>query len=368
MMRSQDTRLRSSFPVTLLFFLTLMVFLVVVSSAAADVIVTTNGSRIVGTLERMTAEKAVILTEFAGKLDIPADKVADIITDQEVAVRFDSGDQLIGKLTETLDGGVVMRSGIGDIPVAREKMSAVWPKGADSPEMITLKQEQQKRLDAVTPKWTTTLEAGGTRTEGNTDTMDARGRFDVKRKTDQDLLALFLYGQYAETDKIRTKNEYGGGVRFESKLRKDVFWYTRLQLERDEFENLDLRTTAAVGFVTYWLNQPDRELKTSLGLGYRHETYNDGTVLNDALIDVGFDYRLDLAPWVQFTQSTSYSPGWSDYGDYRLDAEAALVFPFRNDDLKLKTGVRHEYNSRPNENKLRLDTTYFADIVMSFKP
>lgn len=359
MIRSQGTPLR--FCRTAVLWITLLA----VSSAVADVVVTTNGSRIVGTLERMTANKAVIQTEFAGKLEIPTDKVADIITDQEVAVRFDSGDQLIGKLAETPDGSIVMQSGIGDIPVTREKISAVWPKGDDSPEVIAVKKVQQKKLASVTPQWTTTLEAGGTHTEGNTDTMDGRGRFDVKRKTDLDLLALFLYGQYSETNKIRTKNEYGGGIRFESKLRKNIFWYTRLQLERDEFENLDLRTTAALGFAKYWVNQSDRELKTSVGLGYRHETYNDGKVLNDALIDVGFDFRRDLAPWVQFTQSTSYSPGWSDFGDYRLDAEAAMVFPFQNDDLKLKLGVRHEYNSRPNRNKLRLDTTYFANVVLS---
>ncbi len=345
----------------------LTIVLVCASATLADVVVTTNGSRIVGTLERMTGDSAVIVTEFAGKLEIPADMVANIITDQEVAVRFDSGDQLIGTLAETPSGDVVMRSGIGDIPVTREKMSAVWPKGADSPEVITLKLDQAKKLAAVTPKWTTTLEAGGSRTEGNTDTLDFRGRLDIKRKTDADLLEFFLYGYYAETVSLRTRNEYGGGVRFESKVRDDLFWYTRLELEHDEFESLDIRTTAATGYAKFWINRPDRELKTSLGLAYRHETYFNGTVLNDAAIDIGFDYRHDVAPWVQFTHSLNYGPAWDDFGDFRLDSRAALVFPFKNDNMKLKTGVRHEYNSNPVGGLERLDTTYFADIVLSLK-
>ena len=346
---------------------TILVLLVTTASVAADVVVTTNGSRIVGTLERMTADSAVIVTEFAGKLEIPADKVANVITDQDVAVRFDSGDQLIGKLTETPNGNVVMKSGIGDIPVTREKMSAVWPKDADSPEVIQLKVAQAKKLAAITPNWSVTLEGGGSRTEGNTDTLDGRGRLDVKRKTDIDLLTFFLYGEYSENNKVRTKNEYGGGVRFEAQARDDIFWYTRLQMEHDEFENLDLRTTAAAGWAQYWIKKPEREFKTSVGLAFRHESYNNGTTTSDPTVDLGLDYRHDIAPWVQFTQSISYRPAWTSFSDYRLDSLSALVFPLKNDNLKLKAGVRYEYNSRPNRGLDRLDTTYFANVVLTLK-
>jgi len=336
--------------------------------ALADTVVTTDGSRINGKLERMGADGAVIVTEFAGKLTIPFDKVSGVMTDDKVHVAFSSGDRLIGKLAATPDGaGVVVHSEIGDVPVAREKMSAVWPEGADSPEVVTLKAEQTKKLAAVTPQWSAVLEVGGSRTEGNTDTLDARGRFDVKRKTDVDLLTFYLYGDYSENNKVRTKNEYGGGVRFEAKIRKDLFWYTRLGLEHDEFENLDLRAEVAAGLAQYWVNKPDVELKTSLGAGYRHETYNNGTTNNDALIDLGFDYRRDLRPWVQFTHSTAYSPAWSDFGDYRLTLDTALVFPFEKDDLKLKVGMRNEYNSRPPRNLDRLDNTYYANIMMKIK-
>jgi len=348
--------------------LVLAVILGVAATAPADVVTTTDGSRIVGTLERMGPDGAVIVTDFAGKLTIPADKVAAVTTDQKVNIAFSSGDRLIGNLAESPDGNrVVVQSEIGDVPVEREKMTAVWPEGADSPEVVALKVEQEKKLAAVTPKWTAVLEAGGSRTEGNTDTLDARGRFDVKRKTDVDLLSFYLYGNYSETDKTRTKNEYGGGVRFEAKIRNDLFWYTRLGLEHDEFERLDIRAEVAAGLAQYWVNKPEAELKTSLGVGYRHETYDTGKTSNDAFLDLGLDYRRDLAPWVQFTHATTYSPGFSDFGDYRLNVDNALVFPFERDDLKLKVGMRNEYNSRPPRGNDRLDNTYYANIVLTLK-
>ncbi len=177
----------------------------VVTTAVADVVVTTDGSRIVGKLERMDPRGAVIVTDFAGTLTIPADKVAAVTTDEKVHIAFASGDRLIGKLVESPDGArVVVQSAIGDVIVEREKMTAVWPEGADSPEVVAVKQEQQKKLAAITPKWSAALEFGGSRSEGNTDTLDARGRFDVKRKTELDLLTFFLYGNYSESNKNRT--------------------------------------------------------------------------------------------------------------------------------------------------------------------
>lgn len=336
-----------------------------VATVSADVIVTTNGSRLVGTLERMTPESAVIVTAFAGKITVPANMVANIITDQVVAVRFDSGDQLIGTLGEPSPGEMVMRSDIGEIPVPREKLSDVWPQGADTPEIISLKVEQAKKLAAVTPKWTAVIEGGGSRTEGNTDTLDGRGRLDIKRQTDLDNLMFHLYGQYSENNDARTKNEYGGGVRFEAKIRNDLYWYARLELEHDEFEDLDLRTTAAAGLTRYWLDKPEHEFKTSLGLGFRHETYEDDRTLDDALIDFGLDYRVDVRPWVQFVQAVSYTPVWDDFGDFRLHSDSALVFPFENENLKLKSGVRYEYNSMPIAGLDRLDTTYYTNIVLN---
>lgn len=334
----------------------------------ADVIHTSDGSRLVGTIETIADGKLVILTEIAGRLEIDAAKVTAIDTDGPVNVQFDTGDRLIGTLEVFADRDeTVMRTGLGDIVITGRTITSLWPKGEESPEVIALKKQAEESLEALRPKWAATLEAGGTLTEGNTKTLDGRGRLDIARKTSEDLLTFFLAADYSERDDARTKNEYRGGVRYEASRTERTYWYTRIELEFDEFEDLDLRSTASVGEGYYWIREPDRELKTSFGLGYRHEAFNLGRTTDAAVFDFALDYRIDLAPWAQFVHSGTYSPDIEETNDYRLDFDTALVFPFQNEDLKLKIGVRNEYNSRPARGIDRLDSTYYANIVLKLK-
>jgi putative salt-induced outer membrane protein YdiY len=334
----------------------------------ADVVHTSDGSRLVGQIERLFDGKLLIVTEIAGRLEIDASKITAVSTDQPVTVQFASGDRLVGTI-EALEGGdeTIVHTALGDISVRSEEMTALWPQGAENPEIVAVKLEAEQEMERLRPKWSAKLEAGGVMKEGNTDTLDARGRFDLKRTSEDDLLEFFLAADYSEQNDKRTRNEYRGGVRYESKLDTRRYWYTRLEFEFDEFENLDLRSTAAVGGGYYFLKRPDRELKTSLGFGYRHESFSTGVTDDAAVVDLGLNYRADLAPWVQFTHAAVLSPDIEDFGDYRLDLDTALVLPLQHEAWKLKIGIRNEYNSKPQRAIERLDNTYYANILLDVK-
>ena len=337
-------------------------------SVSADVVVTSDGSRLVGTIEQWADGTVVLDTEFAGRLKIDAGKIKSITTEGRLNVEFTSGDRLVGTLTsESRQDETVMHTELGEIPIAPERIKAAWRVGADSPDVIALKKTMQQAQEALKPKWTTTLEVGGSMREGNIDTKKIRGRFDLQRKTDQDLLKFFLAAHFAEQDDLRTENEYKGGIWYENQLDERRFWYTRTELEFDEFENLDLRATAAAGLGRYWLKQPERELKTSAGLGYRHEAFNTGRTTGQAVIDLALNYRVDLAPWVQLTHRGMFSPAIEDFDDYRLDFDTAFVFPFKQENWKLKLGMTNQYNSHPQPGIVRLDSVYYANVVLELK-
>ena len=334
----------------------------------ADVVHTTDGSRFVGTIEQMSDGKLIMVTEIAGRLVIDASKIVAVAADGAVNVEFASGDRLVGtvEVSDDLSSSTV-HTALGDISVAANQITSIWPEGTESPQLLAVKAEADARVEAMQPDWTMTLEAGGSGTEGNTDTLKARGRLDVTRKTSKDLLNFFLAGDYDEQDDRRTTNEYSGGIRYENSITDRWFWYVRTRLEFDEFEDLDLRSTAAAGGGYYWLKKPDHELKTSLGLGYRHESYKDSRTTDSAVLDLGLGYRLDIAEWVQFTHATVYSPDFQEFDDYRLDVDTALVFPMQDDRWKLKVGMRNEYNSRPQPGFDRLDNTYYTSVVLELK-
>ena len=351
-----------------LMILFIFAFAGVAGRAPGDVVHTSDGSRLVGTIQHLGSGRLVIDTKIAGRIELDATMITAIAIDSELTVEFDTGDRLIGTIAVADDqASSVMRTALGDIAIEPARIAMIWAVGEDSPRIIALRADFERQRVALIPKWSFSLEAGGTASEGNTDTLEAHGRIDVKRVTETDLLNFYLAAKYYEQNDLRSTNEYRGGFRYETSVTDRWYWYARMELEFDEFEDLDLRATVAAGAGRYWMKQPDHEFKTSLGLGYRHESYNSGRVNDDAVLDFGLNYRRDLAPWVHFTHALTYSPAFQDIDDYRLDLDTALLFPFSDPRFKLKLGVTNEYNSRPQSGFDRLDTTYYASLVVELR-
>lgn len=335
--------------------------------ARGDVVQLSDGSRLVGKVEVLADGKVAIVTSFAGRIELDASTLVGIETDEPVHVMLDTGDTLIGPLASAESGQAVVSSAVGAVSVDVEKLHSVWPQGAESPQERTARLAAEERIAAVTPKWSVTLEGGVIRKEGNTDTLEGHGRFQADRKTKDDLLRFYLRGTYKEDSDVRSENEYLGGIRYENSLSERWYWYARTELEFDEFEQIDLRATAAAGVGYYWIRKPKHELKTNIGPGYRHETYENGDTEDDFVLDLGLDYRLDITPWAQFTHSTVYSPNLEEFDNYRLNFDTGLLVPFKDDRWAWKVGMRNDYNSRPASGNERLDNTYYTSIVLKLE-
>jgi len=342
------------------------------AQARADVVVMNDGSRIIGKVHRMEDGHLKLETQFAGTLEIDASKVASVETDETVNVEMTTGDTLVGKIEwkPDLKSGVVQTQ-LGGLPFSIERLQAIWLQGAKSPDdlkfELTLAQAEEE-YQAKLPKWAVVVEAGLLGKQGNTDKFNARGKFDLTRKTDKDLLNFYLSGAYAEENDVRSASEVKGGAKYEYLLTERLFAYARTELEYDEFENIDLRATAAVGAGYYWLKREDHEYKTRLGIGYRHETFRNGTITDEPIVELGHDYRFDIAPWLQVVHGLTYNPSLDDTRDYRLVADQALLIPLAGSKIwRLKLGVLYEYDSMPQPGVERLDQTYYANLVLDIR-
>lgn len=334
--------------------------------AAADSVFTSDGSKIVGRIERMGGGKLVITSDILGRVELDATRVTAVHIDEPLTVEFESGDRLVGTLNVSDDQSQsVMRTGLGDVAVTPANIKAIWPVGGEAPDALAAREAAEQTAKKYIPDWTTALEVGATRKEGNTDTRELRGRLDVNRKTSEDLLHFYLSANYGEQNDRRTTNEYRGGINYRKDITAKWFWYTRTELEFDEFENLDLRATVAAGVGYFWIREPAHELSNTVGAGYRHESYDNGRTEDEAILDLGLNYRLDIAPWLQFTHATVYSPGLEDFDSYRVDFDTAFLIPFQDKRFKFKFGMRNEYNSRPQRGLERLDNTYYANLVIA---
>ena len=338
----------------------------------ADVVTLSDGSRLLGTVERMADGKLTLVTQFAGTIEIDTTMVSSIQTDQEMAVGMDSGDRLIGLIEWQPEiERAVVQTEMGGVPIAVDRVEAIWPKDGKSPEVLAMEAQiakVKKELEAQRAKWAARLEAGFFLTEGNKDIFRAYGRAELYRTSPKDLLKFYLSGEYAEEDDNRNTHEIKSGAYYEYLFTERWFAYGRMDLEYDEFENLDLRFSTLVGAGYYWLKRPEHELKTRTGIGYLHETYMDGATFDTAQAELGLDYRIDINKWLQFTHNTTWYPTFKALRDYRLVSDSALLFPLGDSNVwKFKIGALFEYDSIPSPGFERLDHTYYANIVLDLK-
>ena len=331
----------------------------------ADVVTLSNGSRIVGIVERLDDGKLTIATEFAGTLEVDAAMVTSIVTEDSVNVGLTTGDRLVGVAgPPPQEGEIVVQTEVGEVTAALVQTEAIWLIGEKSPEQL----HAEKEAEAKVGKWSFTLEGGVSFTEGNKEILEAQGGLELKRQSSIDLLRFYATGMYREDHKVRSAAEVIGGVYYEYLLTDRFFLYGKSEAEYDEFENLDLRFTAGLGGGYYWLKQPDHELKTRAGVGYLHESFMDGTSRDDPQAEVGLDYMVDLLEWLKFTHSATYYPTFESVRDYRLVFDTAFLMPLgTSDKWKLKLGAKHEYDPIPQPGLHRLDQTYYANILLELK-
>ncbi len=334
------------------------------SVAWADVVTLTDGSRLVGNIQRMGDGKLIIVTEFAGTLELDTAKVVSVGTENTVNVALNSGDRLVGPMAAQEGDRSVVKTAVGELDIQLSAVEAIWPQGADSPEAVAA----QKTIDAKVGKWTFNAEAGVTDREGNTQRFDAMGRLLLQHKNTEHLLQFYLNGQYGEQNDQRNVAEVIGGILYEHNFTERFFWYVRNEAEYDEFENIDLRYTLTTGPGYYWLKKADHELKTWAGVGLLHESYRDGTSRSDAQAELGVAYLVDLTKWLRFTHQTIWYPTFQTLRDYRLKSDTAFLMPLgTSENWKFKIGALYEYDPIPQPGRERLDETYYANILFELK-
>lgn len=212
--------------------------------------------------------------------------------------------------------------------------------------------------------WTGRAELGLDGQTGNSERLSFKGLIRSKRKTEFTRLSLYLRGQFEETGGERSKNEIIGGTKYERDLNERTFAFLHLELESDEFEDLDLRTTFTAGLGYFVIRKETHELKVRGGPSYQHEELDDGSTTDNLLAELGYDYRLDINERVRLTSTLSYYFNATDVDDWRLTAENAAEIPLSTDTAwKLRLGVRNEYDALPQPGIERLDTSYFTTLT-----
>lgn len=360
-----------------------------------------DGSRLVGRIEQMSGGALLLATDFAGQLKIDTAKVRGVTSPRRFTLAMKDGSRAAGVPQYDAATGQQRVTGttFGDVTLTVDQLVGLWPEGQPEPPDIGLAPAEQEKMAEIKARqeveieklaaehlqqllevkdppppppyeqWTARIEIGLNGKTGNTERTSFHGRAQALRSTPVDRLLMYLEGNYAKDNGVESQNEVFGGAKWERDLTERWFVFLKTELERDEFEMLDLRAIVTGGAGYFFIKQADHELKGRVGAGVQHESYQDGTNTNDIILEAGYDYRLDINDWLRFTHSLTWYPVIEDPAhDYRLFAETAGEIPLGDVSIwKLRAGMRNEYDALPPDGIERMDTSYFLNLVAEWK-
>ena len=126
-----------------------------------------------------------------------------------------------------------------------------------------------------TDNWSGRIGIGMNYARGNTDQTDRIGSLLLRRRTPENRLIVNYLGNFSETKDTETVNNQRLNVIFDTFPDRQYFWRPLfLELYRDPFQNIDVRSTIGVGAGYHLIDKPDVTWNISGGPAYRLIRYD----------------------------------------------------------------------------------------------
>ncbi|WP_404362473.1 YdiY family protein [Marinobacter sp.] len=347
---------------------TALLFVIHAPGLQADRVFLSDGSLVNGKVISLYEDEVLVDTSFAGEMEIEADQIAGVTTDDPVVTQLADGNELVGSLSWDEELGQQISSDLlGTVQIPFSSISSIWHEQLTERHEETLSELEGIRVTQENV-WSGRLNLGLAGADGNTDRTSFNGRVSTARETDFDRLTFSLRNRFAEEDGEETENQTVANARLERDISERFFVFGNLGLERDRFENLDLRAALTAGLGYFVIQRDDHKFKPRVGVGYQVEAFDSKDNESEPLLALGYDYLIQFYGDTEFTHEFTWLPSLEDPGsDYRLVSEAALIHPL-DEASTWNLGVRltHEFDANPSADVEKLDTFYSLELVRTF--
>jgi len=320
----------------------------------ADSIQLKDGSKIMGTLDKIKDDKVLFNTEFAGTLTIDVKNVASLQTDKEqhIVLKSDTAPQ-----KTILSSALLPGNELGNIQISHQEeniqeIAALWNESKDNPYL---------------GQWNGKVYLDISGKEGNTDKYRQNFGFSATRKSAFDKLKIYYQTTYAEENGDKNEDETLYGADYEHNIKNTPHsWYARIESEEDEISGIDHRYEAVIGYGYFLIKRKATTLRTRCGIAYWRLETKDATTDNIGL-DLNLFYEHVFDQWGRWETSVTYAQSINNTEVYRIYHESFWELPLKIQiPISLRLGMSNEYYNITSEDAEHLDTTYFAKIVYSW--
>jgi putative salt-induced outer membrane protein YdiY len=315
----------------------------------ADEVVLRNGDRLTGTIVTMEEGILTLSTLHSGEVKIQWPEIQHLAADKPLKIQ----------LHDTVDA-----------PDWREWLYTHYAMmeslriSADGP----LSFESIKAINPPPPiRYQGTLNLGGNRTQGNTDTQALNASTRWTLRSDRHRILIDGKYNYGEVGSQVTVRNSLGTLKYDFFVSKRVFINTEGLFEKDTFQNLALRTTLGSGLGYQFLDQPWATLSVVTGLAYVSEDYTNAPATKTPSWRWGVRSEVVLVP--DRVKLFHKHEGFYDFGErgaLRILADQGLrVTLIGNLFVNVEYNIR--YNGDPAPGRRRTDEAMILGLGYEFK-
>lgn len=335
------------------------------NSLTADRVETRDGSVLYGSI--ITAEDGNLSfqTNNFGTFDIPLKEIVSLSSSENISVRDEQNNTLLGQSIPQPKMQLNLRNEGKSTSLEFPEIQHIWT--ADSTDPLVLKSQAEKM--ELMMKWKNSVGFDLVGSSGNTDSFGAGLRLDSTYSNQLNELDLFLSYNTQTTNGKTDADETKGGVAYDSLFRQRLAWYTRADFEHDPIEQINLRSTGALGIKYDLIEDTHLELSSRVGSAIRYEDSTIGTISKktDPAFDLGLEYSQLFFKSLLMESELTLLPKADDLSDYLFNHDTAIVFPILEENKwHIRSGISGTFDSIPKEESEKMDMKYYFRVVYDF--
>ena len=335
--------------------------------ALGDQVTMKNGDRLSGAIVKYDGKNLVIKSEFAGTATIPWDAVTGITSTEPLSVGLKDGQLIVGTVTTTPDGGIqVATRDSGTVSAAREKIDFVRSKEEQAAYEADIDHYRNPRLIDL---WTGTLDLGYSLARGNADTENFTLNANAARATSRDKISVYYTQIFAstKTDGINatTANAKRGGIAYNLNFTPRWFVFGSVDLENDQFQNLDLRFVPAGGLGYHIVKTEMTQFDAVLGGSLNREFFSSGLDRTSGEVVVGEELTHKFNMATSLHEKLVFYPNLSYTGNYRMNFDMTLATAVRKW-FSWQFTVSDRYLTNPDDGRKKNDVLFATGVRLNF--
>lgn len=326
--------------------------LLALSPALADEVQLQNGDRLTGAIKGVDGGMLVFESPSFGEVKIPSDDVKALSTDDVVTVELKEAGYATGRLSTMEDGTIVLRGPSETTSKFRyADVKAIYPGG---------------EIPVPQFEWSARINVGASKSSGNTDNEAINVDAEAEGRGEKDRLSFLAEVNRETSAGKKTADDQRLSGQYDRFVSEKWFVYLQGSAERDDFQDLNLRTTIGPGAGYQIIDTEDTSLSVQAGPTYVNEDY-----------DIAEDRNFATARWAvkfstfvfeRFAQLFHDHEGLvnlENTSDVLVRTRQGVRIPLRNN-LNVSAQVNLDHDTEPAPGRDKTDTKYILSLGYTF--